>query len=458
MIFNYSAGINTIVKNLSHDVVEEMLHKIVKGDEKGTQIAEALIKGGLRVNLGDGKFSSKLSDLVDVLKTEPITSHKLVVVHANSKKLSGSAYELMSSIVNATFGASVKATFEKNFSKFIEIQNYTNDAFKISFARFEFSFNDSYKKILDDKGFVTEEEVQGIIKDLWGEFPWIRGPLSEASTNFDVIPVVDMDTRDPGIMQGRSTPQSVIEGEAGKARSITVHPIIKRLKAATSAGSVLPFHYIDGAQLGETINEINKTNSEEEVGVLPVHDAITMPIHKMDEINHTFNKVWYETGKEYSLIDAIVAMVDRWKSSTDLGNYQVKGLKVFQEEEKEARKKGIRVDKSIGRAQALVASKLKDLQKEINEARNEYYTKAQTLGKEFGYNNVVGTIGGVYFPGKDMVDKRYSTKFSETYLNYAVDVEGVAKSSFENIEAIAEAENAKANTKKTDTKTALKCF
>ena len=440
MIFNYSAGIKTIVKNLSHDVVEEMLHKVAKDDSKGQVIGKALLAGGLAVDMGNGKFSKELKDLVKVLRDEPITSNKLVVLQGG-KRIQGGAYALMNKIVNATFGSSVEKTFKEKFGKYIEIQSYTNDAFKISFARFEFSFNEQYKKLLDRKGFATEEEVQGIIKGLWNEFPWIKGPLSELTDNFDAIPVVDMDTRDPGIMSGRRTPQSVTEGEGGKAKYVTVHPIIKRLKAATSAGSVLPFHYIDGAQLGEMINEINKGANEEAVGVLPVHDAVTMPIHMMDEIAYTFNKVWYETGKNYSLIDAIVEMVDRWNTSVSLESYQVKGLKVFQDEEKAAKGKNIKVDKSIGRAQALVTKALKDLQKEINDAREKYYTEAEAEGKEFGYNNVVGTVGSTYFPKKSKDNTRYLGRFSDKYIGYTTDVNGVSRQSFEDVQAAAVVED-----------------
>ena len=274
--------------------------------------------------------------------------------------------------------------------------------------------------------------------------------MSESSDNFDVIPVVDTDTRDPGIMSGRRTPQSVTKGKDGEAKYVTVHPIIKRLKAATSAGSVLSFHYIDGAQLGETINSLNEGASEESVGVLPVHDAVTMPIHMMDEVGYTFNKVWYETGKGYSLIDAIVAMVDKWDASTDLGKYYAKGLKVFQEEEKAAKKKGAKVDKSIGRAEALVAAKLKELQKEINSARDEYYAKAETRGKEFGYNNIVGTVGSTYFPKKGTnagtADKSYLTKFGDKYLGYITEVEGSIKNSFGDVRAAAAKEDDLLNT------------
>ena len=111
MIFNYSAGIKTIVKNLSHDVVEEMLHKVAKDSPEGQAIGEALIASGLAVDMGKGKFSKDLKDLVKVLRDEPITSRRLAVVGSNGKLFNESAYTMMNNIVKATFGSAVEDTF-----------------------------------------------------------------------------------------------------------------------------------------------------------------------------------------------------------------------------------------------------------------------------------------------------------------------------------------------------------
>ena len=407
MVFNYSAGIKTIRENLSHDVVQDIMHKIAKNDDVGKQIAENLIKGGLSL---DDKKATTVEQLVEFVRTEPITSNKLKM-----KGTKATGYSMMVKIVDATFGKAVEETFKSNFGKFIEIQDTVNDAFKVSFTRFEYAFNDKYKAKMDANGYVTEKEVQGIIEDLWDMFPWIKGPLTEGSN--DVIPVVDVDTRNPGVMSGRAAPQTAIVVD-GKNTSEKVHPIIRRLKAATSAGSVLPFHYIDGAQLARTVNELSKLGTMDEVGVLPVHDAITMPIHMMDTAANIFNKEWFHTGMEYSLIDSIVDMVNKWDSQVTLNQNtaKVKGLKAFQKggyAYDESKKDG--QNNTLTNAQAVIKEKLLKLQEEINKGREDYYAKAADPSSGYVYNNVVGTVGGAYKVGEDSPNQEYLKVFDGEY-------------------------------------------
>ena len=105
----------------------------------------------------------------------------------------------------------------------------------------------------------------------------------------------------------------------------------------------------------------------------------------------------------------------------------------------------------------MVTKALKDLQKEINDAREKYYTEAETAGKEFGYNNVVGTVGSTYFPNKSK-DTRYLGRFADKYVSYSTEVNGVSRQSFEDVQAAAAAEDAKSNTEKVSTNVISKCF
>lgn len=430
MIFNYSAGIGRIIKNLSTNTASNIVKTIATTDLEDSEnasikaVAENLIKTFKLVNTTniDGETNEKrirkVSDLVHALRTNRLANIKLVkpfVVKAVKEgKEPVKVYNLeqmLEHTVSATYGATVEEVFNDFFEPFIKVQDAMNDLFKVSFRIFDKKRIDRLNEIRKSKKdhFLSVADYQQVFDELWDDFPWFAGPLSNALSEVskDGINVVTTSTRSPNIIeQARKKPQAVLPA-GSKPKTRTVTPLVKYLEEAISAGSVLPFHAIDGAEMARTLIGMGIN------GIAAIHDAVVPPLNRSDETAFEYQRSMETTNTEYVLVDKLAELVNRINVTVKDSNFDkdfkdlgVKGLKVFNEAEKTDNKD----------FPSMAKKALSNMQQQIDlirKKREEFYGENGKL-KGAWYGNLVSTPGGMYQKGMTEPNLSYKTKMKNS--------------------------------------------
>lgn len=349
MIFNYSAGISRIVKNLSEEMIESSLAEIASADLRDPKNAHILAAAEAISEILPGMSPATLQMK---LRTEAVYSLKVDVVTVDGKVRKSSSSDskgskdkkalveyLAETIIVPTYGEAVKSAFETEFKDFIEIQNTTNDMFKQSYEVFNRLL---LKKIQKTKASgvdtITEDMLKSMIDELRPAFPVIAGPLStmlEGGTDnlADGVHIYDVSTRSPkGVLKQVPSPQTKIKDKDNKEIvGRTSNPLVKSIVAAANAGAVLPFHALDGAQQASMSNEFVETwvrgrdlegkgqtfsDDADSVGsgILPIHDAHIGPLPFSDILGYSYNKNTVDINKRYSIMAEIVKMAKRAES------------------------------------------------------------------------------------------------------------------------------------------------
>lgn len=322
MIFNYSAGINRIVTNLGEAMVEDIVNKIAKADlAKLTPEEKAPIEAVASLVKGVKGKKTTLKQLQDRLRNESLD---LLVVEKTVERKGKSVQVteplstyLIDTLIRPTYGESMKNTFETQFKEFIEIQNATNDAFKMSYAIFGKLLSqkvDEHRETTNNSS-ITEEVLLDMISDLRDAFPVIAGPLSTALE--EGVHVYDTDTRTPeGSLATTIAPQ-LKYNKNGEVVSRKMNLLIKSIIAAANSGAVLPFHALDGAQIATTSNTLMEefvskmATPTTGAGVIPIHDAIMPPLPFADIAAWIYNQKTVELNKNYSIMSEVQKMTER---------------------------------------------------------------------------------------------------------------------------------------------------
>jgi hypothetical protein len=385
MTFNYSSSLHSIRKRLKESMVKGLLAKIAKGDKVGLEIAESLV----------GSKSKEL--LVNRLRTEAASSIKL-----------GSQY-LVSTLeqqIDAVYGAMVDEAFTKNFKPYIDLQNVINDAYRVSFRLFEAELQEEMTKLQAEKKVVTDKDYKALIEKLWDRFPAIKGPLSkvvDGALEGDDIPVVDYTSRSSfGTVPLRDRAQTKVHSVSGNASTV-VRAVMKFLAEAGKAGSVLPFHYIDGAELGTTLLEVGG-------GLTPIHDAFIAPITKFDDTTFAYNKNIVSVNSRYALVDSLIEMTQRW-DMVKLDKKEALGKL----EDFNLAKEGRKVIEGI--SPKVLAVKVRT---ELEKAKATVDEGKKIFEGNLVYNNMVGTPGGYYQKGMIQPNMRYLDAVTKHYGNVVV--------------------------------------
>lgn len=400
MTFNYSASIASIRENLSNDLVTGLLSEVVKGSDKGKEIAKAMHRQGFSIS--GVKFDKKteaeaIEALIKAVRELPLT--KITVAGK-------SIQDYYAVIFNNVYGDLVEKAFKDNFGPYIELQDYLNDAFKITFRLFEKEFNKELDNLAVTNRKVTEEEYKGIIKRLWDKFPAIKGPMTRIIDNvsYDVIPVTDSASSSNNTSTVlRDKAQTKLKGKGDRPDSIVVHAVMRFLKEAGKAGSVLPFHYIDGAELGRTVNELSEQHKKS-AGFTPIHDAMMVPITLFDEATFAYNKAVVTTNETYSLMESILEMVSKWDTSNVSDKELSQGLTTGAVKGKNSNRL-LDTIHEVKIALDVVAANVKDKRDIIFDNKGSFI-----------FNNMVGTPGGYYKDGSIGPDTRYISTISEEYI------------------------------------------
>lgn len=435
MIFNYSASVGRIVKNLSISVAKDIAKGIATSDFESDltakETAENLLVAGVEFLYpkSDKKIKSVL-ELQQALKDFRLKDIKLKtpLVISQTRKGSNTARnleQLLELTVSATYGEAVKSVFETNFAPFIKVQNAINDGFKVAFRIFDKKRIDRLKDIQKDNpnNIVTLEDHAKVLEELWDDFPYLVGPLTGAKEKKAVISVVTTSTRAPNEIElSRKKPQTMLgEGKGTKTRTVT--PLVKYLEEAVSSGSVLPFHAIDGAEISLMMNDLQLR------ALTLIHDAIIAPLNQsdnagfayqkgMEAINSEGNPSDINSSKNYVLADALQEFADRIEKTISTTAFNKDFEKVTALGLKAADPKVKETFPSIAKN---VLSNLKTEISGIKKARELWYGE-DGLMKDAYYGNLVGTPGGVYQKGMTSADLSYKNSLKKMYKAVKLDV------------------------------------
>jgi len=421
MIFNYSASINRITTDLGYDVVKDIVSAISKADfSKSTEDTETVkgVAAGLLSQLiishpDTKKPISTPLQLQEVFRNYPLSSIAVkgpqistAAVGKGAINKPGKLDKYLSEVVKLTYGEVVKEVFESEFKPFIEVQNAMNDTFKVAFRVFDKKRMDMLNKMRLTKKdrMLTAKDHADVLKALWNDFPWIVGPLTgtknKDSAHKAVIAVATSSARSPRPSEeARVKPQTHLA--SGSTRTIT--PLVKYLEEAVSAGSVLPFHAIDGAEMARALLDVNMK------GFLAIHDAFIGPIDQSDNAGFSYQKNMKNINETYVLADALKGLVERLRPTIDnesfgkeFGKLSAKGLKIAKKED------------TFPQAAVNVIENMEKQIKIIEEARELYYGENGVL-KDAWYGNLIGTPGGMYMDGMEGPDLSYKEVFKDRY-------------------------------------------
>ena len=448
MIFNYSAGINRIVKNLSAELAESVLKDLTKVDisNKDSAAYRTLEQIGETLNVTPKTLQKMLRETpIDDIKI----SYEVIDDQGNLVSKRDNLLNFFSSfVIEPTYGTAVESVFKEEFAFFTEIQDSTNDAFKLAYGVFNEALAAEIRKYRGlENRVVTETAFKNIVKGLKKRFPVIAGPLS--SVLEEGVHVYSVDTGSPKSSMAFSNPAKTMLN--GAAQSRRMQPIIKTMVAAANAGSVLPFHAIDGALLARTALKF-KNSQWKDVGVpiIPVHDAVLTPLPYMDEVAYIYNETSVEVNSQYSIIDELVKMLEGIQEAVDTEEYRhwidpVDGLKIrsllaYQERNIELRDlKNLLKDTSDLEERAKIQQDIKDFkansysfeedfnyvlnrmkmfQRKVDEGRSLVYADGTSIGA------MVGLAGSTYVVGKNKPDTSFIEKLTDNYTNVPVSLEG----------------------------------
>lgn len=410
MIFNYSASVARIVKELSSDVSKGMLSQVSAMDveteaTKDTDLYKAAVQF---VSLTTGK---KIADVkkADVLAfQERLRTEDLSQIKTNKKvkdtRKSESSTDSMSieqyladKIITPTYGKAVEDTFNEQFKDFLAIQDATNDMFQASFAVFNTALGERVIQYRKEEGnrIITEETMLGFVQELAEVFPLIGGPLS--TMLMDGIGIYEVDTRTPPeYLSTIPDTKSKLVKTSANTRSRKVNPLLKSITAAANKGSVLPFHGLDGAELSSATldyirNYVDKILGTD-AGILPIHDAAIVPLILLDAFAYSYNKQTAILNQTYSIMGEINELADRMTEVLNTGQTTT-GLEVKLEDIKklgiaEKRKLVGKEHASFKEELAYTINQVRHFNDKINEARSS------EIFKEGSYLSAMVGLGG----------------------------------------------------------------
>ena len=406
MTFNYSASIKSIRKNL---LTGELLTSIAKDMAKAdlTKKDDPIVK--LMEAFVDG--NSTVKELQEKIRTEPMYKIKA------GAKTRSSLQDYLGQMIEASYGAEVERILTDSFKPFVEAQSNVNNAFKAMFEVFAISFEKKLEEARKE-GAVSKEKEKQIYEDLKAQWPMIKGPLSnmeEEINSGDGIGIYDTETATPyGVYGGRKPSRANLSAKLEKQlgqETVRVSQMIKKMSAAIAAGSVVPIHFIDGAIMAETINELG---SEE--GITSIHDAIMPSITAMAKAQQAYNKQTLEVNANYSFINEIVTSLDKFLDSVPLNDkaYVSRTVEVGKGKDTET----LPVRDFLLKARNDVAA----LANDVNTTRADIYGKLNQGAKIM---HMAGTAEGVYDVEAGSVDYKPIEKYMPREYNQEIKVDGL---------------------------------
>lgn len=414
MIFNYSASIGRIKKNLAFDIAKDTLRTTAKGNEVGLTIANKLVINYPNMQIGSGKDVKAIKTGADLVKALRDNRMSAVKYEPSNRENYKSLVDGVQEMAMEVYGDQVEGVFKSEFSEFIEVQDATNDAFKVMFRLFDYQRQEMIKKVVIEKGYISQEDQKKIVEELWEDFPSVMGPLSEKGKIKEVIPVTATKLGSPNVItEAATSPQTVVNSGVG----VKTNPVVREMAEAVNAGSVVPYHFIDGSEMTEMFDAM-----AEEAGILAIHDAVMGAMEGSDKRPFSYNKGMHDVNKRYSIVGAIKEKLDLVESKLDrIVKDKDRGIKKISRTSLKANlkqdgKKTVEISDNFVGAAKLVLEKFGAVAENVEKTRKEWYKKGGVFDTALYGNMINGTPGALYSPMKgDVADTSYRSKLVDQY-------------------------------------------
>ena len=328
MIFGYTAGENSIVSNVSLEIMEEFI----------STYNEIVLAGGLENYFKENKIkensdtAKKLTairntmqylDKFSTIKGKSIIqqlkdkSSSEVWLNIQGKKVTLDRY--FATVLGPTYGKAIWDSLSESFKEYIQYNDSMNYMAVNMFAMFKSVLD---KRLQDIKNSPTN--IRGV---LISERNKIIESLSEL---LPTLPLFYSNNRDEGMLLMKTGKIRTSEAQVQNPRVING----KLVQESTSAniydfvnpgkgGAVLPIHFIDGMMAMMTLSKFN--------GVIPVHDAFVMSALDNKSLTQSYNQFGYALNKDFNLYET---MVNRF-------------IEVVKEYDKIAKKEGLPSSKDL---------------------------------------------------------------------------------------------------------------
>jgi len=396
MTFGYASSLPSIKRALGYNIAGSILDEVMKYD--GTE---------------DTASSKKAMDyLISVIKWESnseVTNRKgevQKIVGRDYKSLQEllrnksadniytnngmSLLSLLQETMSMGIGNQVEVEMNNRYGEIITANNTINSSFKMMFRLYKIKFEERLKELTDKvtehnskiggdeskRIYISASNIKQITKDLKELFPMIQAPLSD---NLDSSMVIN-DSRKVLVEDGRYPKASthIKPGVFGdKKLQMSITNMLRELDESQAAGAVIPLHFIDGTEMGLTIQEVK--------GILGVHDAAVVGLDAAIEGPRAYNKNFYEVNSRFSMVRELLNSFARLAANDEYGKQRLSNRELGSVAPIERHTGAGTENLSFSD----IAKELLELDVTVEEARVKLYSKGMAVQQMPGVSGVI---------------------------------------------------------------------
>lgn len=280
MTFNYGSSIKNIVESLKLSLTEEVANKILSDLEKNP-VATIKI---LQETFGVKGITKRL--LISQLKENDLST---IVIGNPKLGKTVNLSDVVSKLVEKTYGAKVEMALEAEFGEFVEANKTINDSFKVMFRLWYEAYDRARVKAGTD--WTDQKKIETILA-LQDRFPMISAPFSQS----DADRVAVSSSKSMAVDNKTKAAQTTVNEKRYGQKTITIQSTLRDFEEAMAAGGVIPIHYLDGSIISKVLSR---------GGVLGIHDAIMPRLDNAIANVKVYNEHMYKINKEYNVIDEV---------------------------------------------------------------------------------------------------------------------------------------------------------
>lgn len=304
MIFVYGAGIRRIRREIGQQAADKMIDSLSAG--KSFDSMKLIIEdeiGILRENRTEEglekqdilNIDKKIRELVGLRKeldgnVERLAS-KIREESVDANGMVTKLHKVVSSAAEKTYGAEVGNYLEDTFSELVSMRKAMNDVFDVSYKVFIDEFNRrSKEELTPGKTKLSKKQLEVLLGDMVDEGK-IPGILTVEATHRDEKAPIMKERKQPGL--GDESKVQIGYAKDGKISTRTVHPMIYKMLANSTAGSVINIHYLDGAIIGKIIADGQGFG---------IHDAFVAHVNDVIGSVKKYNENVWTMTQEYNML------------------------------------------------------------------------------------------------------------------------------------------------------------
>ena len=289
MVFNYSAGRESIIRNTTMEMVETYVDKLFTAE--GRKFISDWIEERYQ---GQPNNKQKIDEVLNNLRT--------VRVDLSTNEFVREYREM----VRSTYAEPMYEALEETLGDYIEFNKAVNNGYKLMYEVAARKLGDVLR-VNKNVESITQETLEKALHDIKDFIPGVMGRDSKDVSDKLIILAREMvnipalaDTLKMGYSESkRIVGNSVIGGEGEKD---TISVLVKWFGEPGNSGSVLPTHNQEGSIMAEVVKKHK---------VLGIHDAVAVGATKIDEVGKSLNETFYRANMEFSMMDALMEQVER---------------------------------------------------------------------------------------------------------------------------------------------------